>query len=98
MMEYITPEQVANLEGISIRHVLRKVSREVYQSKKFESKKQKGKSITKIRVSSLPTQVQAKLITDSGTGPLVSTLKRALSPPRPCGLVSVFETRASSDH
>jgi len=65
MIDYITPEQVASLEGVSLRHVQRKIKKNIYGAKKVASKKQKGKFTTEIAVSSLPIQVQAKILIET---------------------------------
>jgi putative transposase len=67
VIDYITPEQVASLEGVSLRHVQRKIKNNIYGSKKVASKKHKGKFTTEIAVSSLPPQVQAKILIETGT-------------------------------
>lgn len=61
MMEYISQHQAANLEGVSIRHIQRRISQGKYQTRTVPSTKQIGKYKTEIAVTSLPVPVQAKL-------------------------------------
>lgn len=60
-MEYVSQHQAANLEGVSIRHIQRRISQGKYQTRTVPSTKQTGKYKTEIAVTSLPVPVQAKL-------------------------------------
>ncbi|MEK9630006.1 MAG: Mu transposase C-terminal domain-containing protein [Nitrospinota bacterium] len=61
MTVYVSQHQAAKLEGVSIRHIQRRISQGKYQTRTVPSTKQIGKYKTEIAATSLPLPIQAKL-------------------------------------
>ncbi len=95
-MEYIPLMQAAQALNTHRTTIERRIKKNIYSAREVESKKQKGKYFTEIAVSSLPVEVQAKLLeknqippapfvegganNSSGTGRLVSRSEGLVSP------------------
>jgi putative transposase len=62
MIEFISIPQAAKLEGLSTRAIEIRIKKNFYETRSVPSKKQQGKTVTIIAVTSLPALAQAKLI------------------------------------